>query len=163
LVPNYYTDGGYVVGGFADPKCGIHNSGGRSIMVHESCCGEVDRNTKYSGWTVMSRAESAYATTDSVSPVPAGGAVEFAIDYTARTCRVAFYTPAAVAGGFAEAPHAKMELRFVATPQGKDHWGYLLPEHCEPAAPNSRMLLYPAVATTRFGNANGSIWRFVAV
>jgi hypothetical protein len=47
--------------------------------------------------------------------VPAGSAVEFAVDYAAAACRVAFYTPAAVAGGFVEAPHARMELYFVPT------------------------------------------------
>jgi hypothetical protein len=50
-----------------------------------------------------------------VPVVPAGGAVEFAVDYAANTARVAFYTPAAVAAGFdgeEGAPHAKMELRF---------------------------------------------------
>jgi hypothetical protein len=41
--------------------------------------------------------------------------VEFAVDYAAGTCRVAFYTPEVAAGGFVEAPHAKMELRFIAT------------------------------------------------
>jgi hypothetical protein len=55
-------------------------------------------------------------------------AVEFAVDYAAGTCRVAFYTPAAVAGGFVKPPHAKMELRFEETvPDGEGHWGYPMP------------------------------------
>jgi hypothetical protein len=72
----------------------------------------------YCGWTVVLPDVSAYATTSTVPPVPAGDAVEFAVDYAAGTCRVAFYTPDAVAGGFVEPPHAKMELRFVATEAG---------------------------------------------
>jgi hypothetical protein len=37
-----------------------------------------------------------------------------AVDYAASTCRVAFDMPTARRGGFVEASHAKMELRFVA-------------------------------------------------
>jgi hypothetical protein len=47
-----------------------------------------------------------YATTDVVRRSPAGSAIEFAVDYAAGTCRVAFYTPAAVSGGFVESPDA---------------------------------------------------------
>jgi hypothetical protein len=44
---------------------------------------------------------------------------------------VAFYTPAAVAGGFVEAPHAKMELRFEATSCGqKLEWAARPRAHC---------------------------------
>jgi hypothetical protein len=56
---------------------------------------------------------SAYATTAQVPKVPVGGAVEFAVDYAANTCRVAFYTPEGVAAGIRQsAPFAKMELHF---------------------------------------------------
>jgi hypothetical protein len=80
---------------------------------------------------------SAYATTDVVPPVPVGGAIELAVDYAAGACRVAFYTPAAVARGFSETPYAKMEFRFVATPA-------------------SGVKLYPAIET---GYA-GAVFRF---
>jgi hypothetical protein len=61
---------------------------------------------------------------------------------------VAFYTPAAVAGGFVEAPHAKMELRFVATARHA---------RSVPTA-DSGVELYPAVEAL----AEGSAWRFAA-
>jgi hypothetical protein len=61
-------------------------------------------------------------------PVPEGSAVEFAVDYAAGTSRVAFYTPAAVAGRFVEAPYARMELRFVATDaEDVPDWGGAIP------------------------------------
>jgi hypothetical protein len=73
--------------------------------------------------------------------------VEFALDYAAGTCRVAFYTPTAVPGVFMEAPHAKMELRFVATAD---------PARSDPTAADSVVELYPAAAT-----ADGyARWRF---
>jgi hypothetical protein len=46
--------------------------------------------------------------------VPEGGAVRFTVDYAASTCRLTFYTPAAVAGGFVEPPYATTDLRFKA-------------------------------------------------
>jgi hypothetical protein len=73
------------------------------------------------------------------------------VDYAAGTCRVAFYTPAAVGGGFVEAPYAKMELRFVAT-EAKDQ-----PGRPVPALADSGVELYPAVTTA----SEGTIWRFV--
>jgi hypothetical protein len=89
---------------------------------------------------------SAYATTSEVPPVPAGGAVEFAVDYAAGTCRVAFYTPAAVAGGFIKAPHAKMELRFVATDaEDAPEFGAIPARSVPSAAADSRVQLYPFV------------------
>jgi hypothetical protein len=39
--------------------------------------------------------------------VPEGGAVRFTVDYAASTCRLTFYTPAAVAGGFIEPPYSR--------------------------------------------------------
>jgi hypothetical protein len=66
---------------------------------------------------------------------------------------VAFYTPAAVAGGFVQAPYDKLELRFVATPAG-----HRLPARTVPTAADSGVALYPAVSTLDCGNA----WRFAA-
>jgi hypothetical protein len=97
---------------------------------------------------------STYATTDRVPPVPAGSAVEFAVDYAAGTCRVAFYTPAAVAGGFAEAPYAKMELRFVASAaEVLPKLGPVPARSVPTAAADSRvqLQLYPAVAVGHAG------------
>jgi hypothetical protein len=70
--------------------------------------------------------------------------VEFAVDYAAGTCRVAFYTPAAVAGGFMEPPHAKMELRFIATQAIP---GCNIAARPAPTAVNSGVDLYPAWGT----------------
>jgi hypothetical protein len=78
-----------------------------------------------------------------------------AVDYAAGTCRVAFYTPAAVAGGFVEAPHAKMELRFVAT-EANQTFNY--PARPVPTRADSGVDLYPAVLAT----TAGAIWRFVS-
>jgi hypothetical protein len=101
---------------------------------------------------------SAYATTDVAPPVPAGGAVELAVDYAAGTCRVAFYTPAAVAGGFGEAPHAKMELRFVATAAEDDvpDWGAVPARSVPTVAADSRVWLHPAVGA----GYSGAVWSF---
>jgi hypothetical protein len=96
------------------PKYGIDNYGGWHIMVRAWSVGEVHGDARYAGWTVVPPGDSAYATTGEVPAVAPGGAVEFAVDYAAGTCRVAFNTAARVAGGFVEEP-AKMELRFVAT------------------------------------------------
>jgi hypothetical protein len=137
----------------------IYNYGGWYIEVRASRDGAVNSNTQFSGWTVMAPDACAYATTAEVPPVPAGGAVEFAVDYAAGTCRVAFYTRAAVVGGFVEAPHAKMELRFAATAAGKDMTGVPLPARTVPTAADSSVALYPAVAT----RGSGIIWRFAAV
>jgi hypothetical protein len=137
----------------------IHNYGGWYIVVDASRAGEVHDDPTYSGWTVMPPAASAYATTAVVPPVPAGGVVEFAVDYAAGTCRVAFYTPAAVEGGFVEAPHAKMELRFVATTAGTD--GHMpLPARSVPTVPDSDVALYPAVEVF---DESRNIWRFASV
>jgi hypothetical protein len=102
---------------------------------------------------------SIYATTDAPPPVPAGSAVELAVDYAADTCRVAFFTPEAVADGFEEAPYAKMELRFVATAAARRvlNWG-AIPERAVPtAAADNLIQLYPAVSA---GYA-GTVCRFV--
>jgi hypothetical protein len=111
-----------------------------------------------SGWTVMPPGDSAYATTAEVPRVPPGSAVEFAVDYDAGTCRVAFYTRAAVAGGFVQAPHAKMELRFVATAAGAEGRGRSFPARAVPTAADSGVALYPAVVA----DGSGIIWRFAA-
>jgi hypothetical protein len=95
---------------------------------------------------------SSYATTESVPPLPAGGAVELAVDYAAGTCRVAFYTPEAVAGRFIAAPFATMELRFVATERRGS-----IPARAVPTEADPGLQLYPAVAT----HSPGAIWRFV--
>jgi hypothetical protein len=155
----------------------ICNYAGWCIDVRASSDGLVHPDTTFSGWTVMAPAHapgtaaaavgadeggmkaeaaesaSAYATTTVVPPVPPGSAVEFAVDYAAGTCRVAFYAPEAVSGGFVEAPHAKMELRFVATKEEP-----YIPARSVPTAEGSGVELYPAVET---GYA-GTIWRFAA-
>jgi hypothetical protein len=107
---------------------------------------------------VIPPADSAYATTDEVPPVPAGSAVEFSVDYAAGTCRVAFYMPAAVAGGFVMAAHAKMELRFAATVAGNEA-DRPLPARIVPTAAGSGVALYPAVAA---GAKCEVVWRFSA-
>jgi hypothetical protein len=96
--------------------------------------------------------------------------VEFAVDYYEGTCRVAFYTPAAVAGGFVEAPHAKTELRFVATAAGKDMTGVLLPARmCRRQRIPVWRCTRPCDSWTawRFTAAAGScpviVWRFAAL
>jgi hypothetical protein len=65
--------------------------------------------------------------------VPEGGAVRFTVDYAASTCRLTFYTPAAVAGGFIEPPYATTDLRF------------------DPPIPED-VTLYPAVNVIREGS-----------
>jgi hypothetical protein len=94
-----------------------------------------------------------YATTPKVPRVTPGSAVEFAVDYAAGTCRVAFYTPAAVEGGFVEAPYAKMELRFVATEANGD-----TPARTVPTLANSGVELYPAADSLN----DGAVWRFAS-
>jgi hypothetical protein len=79
--------------------------------------------------------------------------LEFAVDYAAGTCRVAFYTPEAVAGGFVEAPHAKMELRFVATEAT-----FIVPARSVPTLADSGVELYPAAMSDR----PGAVWRFAS-
>jgi hypothetical protein len=95
---------------------------------------------------------SDYATTATVPPVPPGSAVEFAVDYAAGTCRVAFYSPAALARGPMEEPEARMELRFVATESTQ--FG---PARSVPTAADSGVDLHPAVQSDRAG----AKWRFV--
>jgi hypothetical protein len=81
-----------------------------------------------------------------------------AVDYAAGTCRAAFYIPAAVAGEFVDAPYAKMELRFVATPaRDVPEWGFVPARSVPRATADSPLQLYPAVAT---GWA-GTVCRFV--
>jgi hypothetical protein len=140
--------------------------GGWYIQVRASCEGAV-RDAPCSGWTVLEPASgaargnaagldtSAYATTSKVPPLPAGSAVGFAVDYAAGTCRVAFYTPAAVAGGFVQEPYAKMELRFVATEANESNKILARPV---PTAADSHVELYPAVSTP----LPGTVWRFVS-
>jgi hypothetical protein len=140
---------GIVAAVVAKQGFGIQRYGGWSIKVDKTHHGVHSR-----GWRgLLPRGESTYATTDSVPPVPEGGAVGFAVDYSAGTCRVAFYTPEAVAGGFAEAPYAKMELRFEDAPQNE-----LTPARPVPTAPDSGVELYPAVETLY----KGASWRFAA-
>jgi hypothetical protein len=144
----------------------ICHYGGWSISV-STRSSQVVPDTKFCGWTALKPSRgatgvnpvggdtSAYATTSKVPPVPPGGAVEFAVDYAAGTCRVAFYTPAAVAGGFVEAPHAKMELRFVA--KEADDLGWVnIPAQSVGSHSDSGVELYPAAMT--YGA--GAIWRF---
>jgi hypothetical protein len=118
--------------------------GGWYITVYSAQIGNVN-----DGWTAVKPSDGTYATTAQVPAVPAGSAVEFAVDYAAGACRVAFYTPAAVAGGFVDAPYAKMELRFVATDR---------PARPVPTVADSGVELYPAASTC----AAGAIWRFAS-
>jgi hypothetical protein len=120
-------------------------SSGWFLIVFPSGCGAI-----CDGWTALEPSDGAHATTVEVPPVPAGGAVDFA----AGTCRVAFYTPEAVAGGFVEAPHAKMELRFVATETTR----YRV-KRPVPTLADSGVELYPATATD---DPVGAIWRFAS-
>jgi hypothetical protein len=130
--------------------CVISGYGGWYIIIFPAQVGGIS-----DGWTALEPSGGAYATTSEVPPVPAGSAVEFAVDYAAGTCRAAFYTPAAVAGGFLEAPYAKMELRFVATTSTVDD-DRTIPARPVPTPTDSGVELYPAVAT----HDMGSIWRF---
>jgi hypothetical protein len=143
----------------------ICNHGGWYIRVDTSSGGLVP-DAKISGWMVLEPLRSAgddaaehdasaYATTSKVPPVPAGSAVEFAVDYAAGTCHVAFYTREAVAGGFVGPPCAKMELRFVAN---EAMVPYNIPARSVPTAADSHVELYPVVGTP----LAGTIWRFVS-
>jgi hypothetical protein len=160
FVPSHHTRGD---GAATAVRPAIHYSiydyGGWYIEVQASRASGA-HDAQYNGWTIMAPGDSAYATTTVVPPVPAGGAVEFAVDYAAGTCRVAFYTPAAVMGGFMATPHAKMELRFVATAAGKSASGRPTPARTVPTAANSGVALYPAVEAYA---ASGNVWRFAAV
>jgi hypothetical protein len=156
FVPNHETHGNGAVAPM--PNYNIRNYGGWYIIVIATYALSVQGETD-SGWTVLPPGSSAYATTAVVPPVPAGSAVEFAVDYAAGTCRVAFYTPVAVAGGFVEAPHAKMELRFVATAEHNDSRGLIIPARTVPTAADSGVGLYPAVSVSGSGN----VCRFGAV
>jgi hypothetical protein len=148
---------GFLAGAAHRPIVGqpIEQYGGWSIMIQPSSAGFVGLKGTRSGWTPLDASCSTYATTSIIPPVPPGSAVEFAVDYAAGTCRVAFYTPAAVAGGFVEAPHAKMELRFVATDADAKA---RIPARSIPTLADSGVELYPA-AEAGFTNAT---WRLVS-
>jgi hypothetical protein len=165
FVPSHHTHGGGAAAAVAPiPHYGIRNYGGWCIEVYASSAARIDDDMRHSGWTVVAPGDSAYATTAEGPQVPEGGAVEFAVDYAAGTCRVAFCSPAAVAGGFVEAPHAKMELRFVATAAGQESADSSddrpIPARSVPTAADSVTALYPAVAVYR---DSGNVWRFAAV
>jgi hypothetical protein len=167
FVPSHtFTDGAPVA-----PVMGhnIHSYGGWWFQVTPQSHRALDESATLLGWKpLLPRATaagdvavadtSAYATENCSPPVPAGSAIELAVDHAAGTCRVAFYTPAAVAGGFAEAPYAKMELRFVATDaEDVPDWDGAIPARLVPsAAADSRVQLYPVVAA---GYA-GAVCRF---
>jgi hypothetical protein len=151
----------------------IHHYGGWWFQVKPAVSIVLTTDVSILGWTPLApRADvssdddeedkdddtSAYATTVDIPEVPAGSAVEFAVDYAAGTCRVAFYTPAAVAGGFVAAPYAKMELRFVATDAAVvPAWGAVPARSVPTGAACSPLQLYPAVA----GGSAGTVLRFV--
>jgi hypothetical protein len=145
----------------------IHNYGGWWFQVQPTNGTGFGSGLALHGWMSLVPRDAAgaaaadtstYATMWTVPPVPPGSAVEFAVDYAAGTCRVAFYTPEAVAGGFVDPPYAKMELRFFAlAAQVLDGWGSVPARSVPTAAADSRVQLYPAVAA---GWA-GAIWRFV--
>jgi hypothetical protein len=80
--------------------------------------------------------------------------------WTTPPARVAwaFYTAAVVAGGFVEAPYAKMELRFVATAAEALRESREIPGRSVPtAAADSRVQLYPAIGAKHAG----AMWSFV--
>jgi hypothetical protein len=146
------------------PRVGypIFEAGGWWFSVYEKSHGPICAQSTYLGWVVMAPLGpnnanapvgnmSTYATMPIVPPLPPGGAVELAVDYAAGTCRVAFYTREAVAGGFVAAPFATMELRFVAT----EKYGSI-PARAVPTEADPNVLLYPVVAT----NGPGAIWHF---
>jgi hypothetical protein len=166
FVPSHtFTDGASIT-----PVVGnsIHHYGGWWFTVNHAAPAHFSAGTiAVLGWRPLPVASagdtavddtSTYATTDVVPPVPAGSAVELAVDYAAGTCRVAFYSPAAVACGFVEPPYATMELRFVATPdEDVPGWGSVPPRSVPTAAADSRVQLYPAVGA----DWAGATWRFV--
>jgi hypothetical protein len=166
LPSHAYTDGAPVT-----PVVGhnIRHYGGWWFQVApDKAIGLTDGSTVH-GWKplppraavadgAVTEDTSAYATTDKAPRVPEGSAVELAVNYAAGTCRVAFYAPEAVAGGFVEAPYAKMELRFVATgSEVVPSWGAVPARSVPTAAADSPVQLYPAVGA---GWA-GAVWRFV--
>jgi hypothetical protein len=148
------------------PKFGssMMNTGGWWFIVQPEHSFAFFANPADQGWIAMTPREtassvnvapsdiSAYATTTIVPPLPAGGAVELAVDYAAGTCRVAFYMPQAVAGGFVAAPFAAMELRFVATERAFGR----IPARAVPTK-DPKVHLYPALGT----DDPGVVWRFV--
>jgi hypothetical protein len=147
FVPSHHVPAGAAAAAAAvNPVAGRSISGytGWRLTAFPSKFGDVS-----DGWTTIDPTDGGYATTSKVPAAPAGSAVEFAVDYAAGTCRVAFYTPAAVAGGFVEAPHAKMELRFVVTER---------PLRPIPTRADSGVDLYPAATTFDAG----AIWRFAS-
>jgi hypothetical protein len=147
---------GFVAGGIS-PLLGqpIRKYGGWTIVLHAASAGHVGPNATWSGWTALNASCSVYCTTSTVPAVPAGSAVEFSVDYVAGTCRVAFYTPAAVAGEFMAAPYAKMELRFVATDADAASG---IPARSVPTLADPATELYPAAETSYAG----ATWRFAA-
>jgi hypothetical protein len=163
FLPSHYSsvDAGAAAAVTPITRREISRYGGWHIdVVASSHCLVPD--AKWSGWVALQPSDgaagdassdtSAYATTDEVPPVPEGSAVEFAVDYAAGTCRVAFYTRTAVAGGFVKAPYAKMELRFVATEATSS-----IPARPIPTLADSGVELYPVVCTGGVVTA----WRFV--
>jgi hypothetical protein len=148
---------------------GIHHYGGWWFQVHSTARRSLSVGSTVHGWTQLlpraapgdhaagdyaagDRADtSTYATTDRAPAVPAGSAVELAVDYAAGTCRVAFYTPEAVAGGFVDAPYAEMEQRFVATAAEDDPTFGAIPARSVPTTAGSRVQLCPSVAATYVG------------
>jgi hypothetical protein len=75
-----------------------------------------------------------WATAQEVPSMPVGGGVEFTVDYAKSSVRAAFYSPQAVAAGFAASPFARMELRMIK-PLPRD------------------VVLYPAIHLFRSGQA----------
>jgi hypothetical protein len=175
FVPSHVLDSEGVAPVLVDveptPNRAISNFGGWYIEVRPLEYGTIIDATRC-GWIVLPppfaapqfnqrggrprqpRRTSSYATTKKVPPLSAGGAVEFVVDHAAGTCRVAFYTPAAVWNNFETPPFARMELCFVATAA---HWECAIPARMVPTVPISRVELYPAVEADHAG----AIWRLV--
>jgi hypothetical protein len=134
----------------ATPDKGFGDLGGCFVSLHPTRDdSRITRDTwtelrpRQGGAAVDALDYSAYATTDKVPSMPAGGAVEFAVDYAANAVRVAFYMPAAVAAGFTGevgAPFAKMEFRFNNPLSADVLWGAAVEQglegsHCGETAP----------------------------
>jgi hypothetical protein len=87
------------------PTRALGGLGGYTVYPHPN-----GTHPPYGAWTPITNLEFANS-----MKVPEGGAVRFTVDYAASTCRLTFYTPAAVESGFIEPPYATTDLRFKAT------------------------------------------------
>jgi hypothetical protein len=141
VVVEDYGDNEYCTLGFVP-------SGAEAVVGREICeyggwyisvAPSRPRRLLYSSAFAPLAADDAAAKAFTIPPVPPGSAVEFTVDYTAHTCRVAFYDPAH-ARNFGAAPNATAMLRFVPTEEyGSD------PARPDPTAAGTCVALFPAV------------------